>query len=83
MSTTQLENQAQFVVDANGNTTLVVLDIRTWRQLIETLNKMSTDANSPVISTTSTKKDDPLARLIGIADVEPFADKVDELLYGT
>jgi hypothetical protein len=44
---------------------------------------MSTDANSPVISTTSTKKDDPLARLIGIADVEPFADKVDELLYGT
>ena len=82
MSTTQLESQAQFFVDASGNQTSVLLNIHVWRQLIEILSKMAVEANRTVRPITETVKDDPLVAFIGIASVEPFADKADELLYG-
>ena len=33
-------------------------------------------------STVLDPKEDPILKIIGIADVEPFADRIDQQLYG-
>jgi hypothetical protein len=40
------------------------------------------DKKRPVRSTVLDPKKDPILEIIGIADVEPFADSIDQQLYG-
>ena len=40
------------------------------------------DKKDRIRSTVLDPKEDPILKIIGIADVEPFADRIDQQLYG-
>lgn len=86
MSTTQLIEKAQYLVDSSGNKTsvLLLLNLHDWEKLLQAFNALSAEGIDSDFSATplNPSKNPLLTEFAGSVSIGSLASNIDEELYG-